>query len=135
MPLKPRAGHFDKRVTVQTPLQTAGAYLLTGVMDGGNTSDILMWVSDTAIVKKPLSGQSYTFRGRRGDGAGDRRVQVVFRLSAAVHGDEQQRRAWRSYRMDIQEYVQAADKDGQVIVGVGPYNDGPPPAVDRRIRV
>ena len=37
MTVKPREKHFDKRVTVTTPLQKPGAYLLTAKMEGGNT--------------------------------------------------------------------------------------------------
>src|SRR5262249_16391202 len=33
--LEPLPRHLDKRVTVTTPLQKAGAYLLTATMDGG----------------------------------------------------------------------------------------------------
>jgi len=47
--------HFDQRITVTTPLQEAGAYLLTARMDNGNTSKIVLWVNDTVIVKKPLA--------------------------------------------------------------------------------
>ena len=52
--LEPRERHVDRRITVSTPLQKAGAYLLTAKMSGGNTSKIVLWLSDTAIVKKPL---------------------------------------------------------------------------------
>ena len=61
MPLKPRENHFDKRVTVTTPLQKPGAYLVTAKMSGGNTNFIIVWVDDTAIVKKPLVGKTYYF--------------------------------------------------------------------------
>jgi len=54
LPIKPRENHFDKRVTVTTPLQKAGAYLLKAQMAGGNTSYIVVWLSDLALVKKPL---------------------------------------------------------------------------------
>ncbi|KPK81128.1 MAG: hypothetical protein AMJ81_10860, partial [Phycisphaerae bacterium SM23_33] len=64
--LKPRPRHFDNRITVSTPLQKAGAYLLTARMEDGpngpgNTSRIIIWVADTAIVQKPLDEQSYCF--------------------------------------------------------------------------
>ena len=49
------AGHFDKQITVTTPLQRAGAYFVTARMDGGNTSNIVVWLDDTVIVKKPVS--------------------------------------------------------------------------------
>ncbi len=59
--LEPRAHHFDKRITVATPLRQAGAYLLVAKMDDGNTSRIVLWVADTAIVKKPLDEKTYLF--------------------------------------------------------------------------
>jgi uncharacterized protein YfaS (alpha-2-macroglobulin family) len=55
--LKPRPGHVDDLVTVQTPLEKPGAYLLTGKMAGGNVSRVLVWVNDTVIVKKQLDGK------------------------------------------------------------------------------
>ena len=48
-------------MTVTTPLQKPGAYLVTAKMSGGNTSFIVLWVDDTAIVKKPLAGKTYYF--------------------------------------------------------------------------
>ncbi len=59
--LEPRPGHFDKRITVATPLQKAGVYLLTAQMQDGNQSRIIVWLEDTALVKKPLLGQTYYF--------------------------------------------------------------------------
>ena len=59
--LKPREHHFDRRITVATPLQRAGAYLVSAKMEGGNTSYIVMWVADTAIVRKPMDKQIYCF--------------------------------------------------------------------------
>jgi hypothetical protein len=55
--LQPRPSHFDSRVTVTTPLQKAGAYLLTARMGNGNLSRIIIWLEDTAIAKKQLDGK------------------------------------------------------------------------------
>ena len=62
--LEPRPDHFDKQITVHTPLKKAGAYLLTAKMAGGNSSQIIVWLEDTAIVKKPLSGGTLLLCGR-----------------------------------------------------------------------
>ena len=56
--LEPIPGHFDKSITVTTPLQKSGAYLLTARMEKGNTSRIVVWVDDSIIVRKPLAAQS-----------------------------------------------------------------------------
>ncbi len=59
--LAPLPAHFDKRITVTTPLQKAGAYLLTAQMEGGNASRIVIWLDDTVILKKPLADKAYYF--------------------------------------------------------------------------
>ncbi len=56
--LQPRERHLDRRITVTTPLEQAGAYLLTSEMDGGNRTSLVLWISDTALVKKPLANKS-----------------------------------------------------------------------------
>ena len=43
--LTPREAHFDDRVTVSTPLQKAGAYLLKAKLADGNTSNIIIWLA------------------------------------------------------------------------------------------
>ena len=56
--LQPLEKHFDRRISVTTPLQKPGAYLLTSHMADGNSCSIVLWLSDTAIVKKPLEGKA-----------------------------------------------------------------------------
>lgn len=59
--LEPRENHFDRRISVTTPLQKPGAYLLSGTVDGGNVSKIILWVADTALVHKVLEGKQLYF--------------------------------------------------------------------------
>lgn len=59
--LQPAAMHFDKRITVPTPLKKPGAYLLTARMQDGNTSQIIIWLNDTILVKKPLNQGTFLF--------------------------------------------------------------------------
>ena len=59
--LEPAAGHLDRRITVATPLQKAGVYLLVARMQGGNTSRIVVWLDDTVIVRKPMPQHAFYF--------------------------------------------------------------------------
>jgi uncharacterized protein YfaS (alpha-2-macroglobulin family) len=59
--LSPPPDHFDRLVTLETPLKDTGAYLLTARMEKGNTSRIILWIADTVIARKPLDGRSLYF--------------------------------------------------------------------------
>jgi uncharacterized protein YfaS (alpha-2-macroglobulin family) len=76
--LAPRENHFDRRITVSTPLQKAGAYLLKAAVDGGNTSQIVLWVADTAIVQKQLDGKSLYYVADAASGQPIPEINVEF---------------------------------------------------------
>src|SRR5262249_45018235 len=76
--LQPQPNHLDKRITVTTPLQRAGAYLLTATMSDGNRSQIIIWLEDTAIVKKPLAGGIFYYVGDAESGAPIAKANVEF---------------------------------------------------------
>jgi uncharacterized protein YfaS (alpha-2-macroglobulin family) len=61
--LKPDGRHWDRRVTIKFPdaMKAAGAYLVEARMQQGNTARIIVWVSDTAIVQKPLKDRMLYF--------------------------------------------------------------------------
>ena len=51
-----RSGHFDRRITVNVPLDATGAYKITANVEGGNTTSIVYWLNDTTLVKLPTDG-------------------------------------------------------------------------------
>ncbi len=59
--VEPRAGHADKRIDVTTPVQKAGAYLLTATIASGNTARCVLWLSDLVIATKPLDQAALYF--------------------------------------------------------------------------
>ncbi|MGO8703189.1 MAG: alpha-2-macroglobulin family protein [Candidatus Brocadiia bacterium] len=111
--LKPREHHFDRRITVATPLQRAGAYLLSAKMEGGNTSYIVMWVADTAIVRKPMDKQIYCFVADAVTGRPISKAHVVFFGYRQEWVNDPITRAGRPvvYTADSAEFT---DADGQV---------------------
>ena len=54
----PPEGHFDRTMEIATPLQKPGAYLLTADVEEGNSTSVVVWVQDTAIVEKPMDGRT-----------------------------------------------------------------------------
>ncbi|MHB1422984.1 MAG: alpha-2-macroglobulin family protein, partial [Gemmataceae bacterium] len=110
--LKPRPAHVDERITVATPLEKAGAYLVTATMQGGNVSRIIVWINDTVILKKQLDGQAYYFVADAVSGVPIPKAEVEF------FGWRQQ---WigngQRWRVDTKSFQDGTDADGQIFLG------------------
>ena len=116
--LEPLPGHFDKRITVTTPLQNAGAYLLTAKLEGGNVSRIVVWLDDTVILKKPLEGQSYYFvaDARTGQAVAGAGVDFFGWRSLQVPGKNE-------HRIETKRFAYRADDRGQLQVSTADMVD------------
>ena len=108
--LAPREGHFDKRITVATPLQKAGAYLLSAKMPGGNTSLVIVWLADTAIAKKPLDGKCWYFVADAASG------KPVAKANLEFFGWRQRQRQGGGFDVEVKDTAEFTDADGQAIV-------------------
>ncbi|MDP6523491.1 MAG: MG2 domain-containing protein [Kiritimatiellia bacterium] len=52
--LKPADDHWEKRIDIETPLKASGLYLLKATAADGNTSRLLVWITDSVIVDKRI---------------------------------------------------------------------------------
>jgi uncharacterized protein YfaS (alpha-2-macroglobulin family) len=112
--LEPLTGHLDKRISVATPIQTAGAYLLTATMEGGNTSRIVVWLDDTVIIKKPLAGHSYYFVADARTGIPIARADVELFGWRMVQADGK-----NESKVEIKDLAKKTDEEGQVQIATG----------------
>jgi len=105
--LNPRPDHFDRRATIKTPLEKSGAYLLTATLDGGNTSRVVIWVADTAIVEKQLDKAGYCFVADAVTG------KPIAGATVEFFGYQQN---WvnNGPQIDVQELTLNSDANGQV---------------------
>lgn len=115
--LKPRKNHYDDRVTIKTPLKNAGAYLVTAKMDDGNTSKIVVWVSDTVIVRKPLSDKSlfYVADAVTGKPIPDATIKF-FGYRQVYKPKTVDGRRINSYEVGTKDFSRNGDDNGQAIV-------------------
>ena len=110
--LEPRDGHLDRELTVTTPLKSPGAYLLKAQMENGNLSQIVVWVADTVLVKKPMdSGASYYFAADAVTG------QPVSGANLDFFGYQQQWLQNQKFRVNTLQYSETSDEEGQVKFG------------------
>jgi len=107
--IRPREKHFDRRVTISTPLQKAGAYLLTAKLQDGNTSSIIIWVADLALIKKQMDKRPYYFVADAITGAPVPGAKMEF------FGYSQRHVKDNTYAIDTAEFSETTDADGQLI--------------------
>jgi uncharacterized protein YfaS (alpha-2-macroglobulin family) len=108
--LKPRRAHVDERITVTTPLEKPGAYLLTGKMKDGNTSRILLWVADTSLVRKQLDGKTFYYAADAITG------KPIARASVELFGWRMVHTPPNNWRLETTSLARNTDADGQLIL-------------------
>lgn len=107
--LEPRENHFDRRITVTTPLQKAGAYLVTASMQGGNVSKVVLWVADTAIVQKPLHGKTLYYVADAASGKPIPDINVEF------FGWQQRHLGGNRYQVITTNFAETTGPDGLLV--------------------
>jgi hypothetical protein len=113
--LKPREGHFDRRVTVATPLQKAGAWLITAQMDGGNESLMVLWIADTVLVKKPVDQGVFYYVADAVTGQPVPKANLEFFGYRQEWVNEPRGQGW--YRIHTRRFAEFSDADGQLVLG------------------
>ncbi len=106
--LEPREKHFDKRITVSTPLQKAGAYLISAKMADGNVSKIVLWVADTAIVKKPLKQATFYYLADAVSGLPIEKANLEF------FGWQQKHIKDNTFQLNTLNFSEFTNADGQI---------------------
>lgn len=111
--LTPDVRHWDRRITVNLPkpLDQPGAYLLVGKIRNGNTARIIIWVSDTTLVKKPLDKQVlyYAADAVNGKPLADTRVEFFGYRTERIKDTKR-------YQIFHKDFSRRTDKDGRVIL-------------------
>src|SRR5436190_22125815 len=110
--LAPRPNHVDDRITVTTPLQKPGAYLVTAKLPGGNVSRIILWVADTVIAKKQLDGKAFYYVADAATGLPVAKANVEFfgfkQVQVAPNKNE--------FKTVVASFAEFTNAEGQVIL-------------------
>jgi uncharacterized protein YfaS (alpha-2-macroglobulin family) len=107
--LEPRPEHLDRQIEVALPLQKAGAYLVTAKLDGGNTSRIVLWLADLALVHKPMRAGGLYFVADAVTGRPIAGANIEF------FGYRIEQLGKRSYRVRTANFANVTDAEGQAI--------------------
>ena len=109
--LDPRENHMDRILTVKTPLRKAGAYLLTAAVEGGAASKVVVWVSDTVLVRKPMDKQAWFFVADAATGEPLGGAQLDF----FGYRQEYVKSIGRHYNVITSQFAETANAEGQVM--------------------
>ena len=111
--LNPDKRHWDRRITVKLPkpLDQPGAYLLVGKIRNGNTARIIIWVSDTTLVKKPLDKQVlyYAADAVNGKPLADTKVDFFGYRTKRIKDTNR-------YQILYNDFSRQTDQDGRIIL-------------------
>ncbi len=109
--LEPRPHHFDRVVTVTTPLQKAGAYMVTAKVDEGNESKAIVWVSDTVIAGKRLDQKNLYYVADAVTG------QPIPAANIEMFGWQQEHLGNNRWRTKTSNFSEKTNNDGIMMVG------------------
>jgi len=107
--LDPRENHWDRRITVTTPLQKPGAYMVTGNVVDGNVSKIVLWVADTAIVHKRLAEKQLYYVADAKSG------KPVPETNLEFFGWQQRHLGGNRYQVTTTNFAEKTSADGLVM--------------------
>lgn len=110
--LSPKPGHQDARAEIEVPGLPAGAYFLSAKLPNGNTSKMIFWVHDLALMQKLLDGQSYYFLANAETGRPEPAASVHF----FGYRQEQIKPNRNEYRVITTAFEKKTDADGQVFL-------------------
>jgi len=117
--LTPRPHHFDRRITVTTPLQKGGAYLVTARIADGNATRIVLWLNDTAIVEKSLHEQALYFVSDAASG------QPLNHLHVEFFGWKQEyNQQTKRHHLETRKFAEFTNQDGLILVNRKLTGDG-----------
>ncbi len=117
--LKPREKHFDRSITIHPPFESPGAYLLEAKIAGGNTTKIVLWLNDTAIVQKNLDQGAYFFIADAKSGKPLSGATVGFfgyKQESVPNADFITKVVGRTTNVVTKQFQQSTDEEGEIII-------------------
>ncbi len=116
--LEPRKGHADARAMVEVPVDEAGAWWITGKMEGGDEFHALAWVVDSVLVTRGVGGREQWWLVDAGSGAPVADAKLEYFGYRRV---QRERKIPLGRRQDIltKEFEKGTDAEGKVLLKPG----------------
>ncbi|MFN0129257.1 MAG: alpha-2-macroglobulin family protein [Verrucomicrobiales bacterium] len=112
--LEPRKAHWDRRIDITTPLQTAGAYFVEAALKDGNKVGCIVWITDTAIVSKHGTSEQQYFVVDATTGTPVAKANLEFFGYYQQPLDEKKRTGKRYANIITRNFAEFTDASGQL---------------------
>ncbi len=120
--LTPRAKHRDTRADIEVPLDQAGAWWITGNVEGGNSFHTLIWIVDSVLVQNDVGGKKQWWVADAASGAPVDEATIEFFGYRAVSLERKNPLA-RNIDIRTQAFNRTTDADGKTLLKPGDWDD------------
>ena len=120
--LTPRDKHRDTRADLEVPHDKAGAWWITGKMDGGNEFHTLVWIVDSVLVQNDVGGKKQWWVADAAGGAPVAGADIEFFGYRTIHL-ERKNPLERRMNIGTKTFNRATDDDGKTLLKPGDYED------------
>jgi uncharacterized protein YfaS (alpha-2-macroglobulin family) len=121
--LQPRAGHWDRRIDITTPLQTAGAYWVEAALKNGNTVGCIVWITDTAIISKSGTNEQQYYVVDAKTGAPVAKANMEFFGYSQEYLNDRKRTGKRQVNILTRNFAEFTDGSGQLFANAKMLRD------------
>ncbi len=120
--LTPSDKHRDTRADLEVPLDQAGAWWISGAVDGGNSFHTLVWIVDSVLVQNDVGGKKQWWIADAASGAPVARSAIQFFGYRAV-SLERKNPLERNVDIRTEDFSRTTDADGKTLLKPGDWDD------------
>ncbi|MEY3895880.1 MAG: hypothetical protein RLZZ214_1400, partial [Verrucomicrobiota bacterium] len=119
--LAPRNQHRDTRADLEVPLDKAGAWWISGTMEGGNSFYTLVWIVDSVLVQNDVGGKKQWWVADAASGAPVAGSEIEF-FGYRTTYLERKNPLGRRMEIGTKAFNRTTDEDGRTLLKPGDYD-------------
>ena len=120
--LTPREKHRDTRTTLEAPISQAGAWWISGEIEGGNSFHTLVWIVDSVIVQHDVAGKIQWWVADAATGAPVAGADIEFFGYRNIYLDRKLPLGRRN-EVQTKEFERITDADGKTWLKPGDWDN------------
>ncbi len=120
--LTPGEKHRDTRTDLEVPLNQAGAWWISGEIEGGNSFNTLVWIVDSVLVQNDVAGKKQWWVADAATGAPVVGADIEF-FGYRQIDLERKNAQGRRMEVRIKDFNRSTDEDGKTLLKTGDWDE------------